>query len=340
MHYLIKKLFIVLLFCLPLSSFAQKLASYRNVVKDGYNFWLYTPADYDTAQQAKPLVLFLHGSSLSGTDLNRVRRYGTIDALEMGRKIDAVVVAPQSPGGGWTPSKILNVVNWVQEHYVTDTNRLYVLGMSMGGYGTINFVGTYPEKVAAAMAMCGGGYLNSYKGLTTVPLWIIHGTADKAVSLSESQKVVNAMARAGDTSLLRFTKLHGMNHSQLARVFYLNEAYEWLFAHSRADSVRTVNRSINITPASMNNAYQNSNKANTHIAFVNGVTGKAETPTSTASSSNTSTSTSGAKYHTIKQGDTLSAIARKYHTTVDKLCKLNKIKPTTILQIGRKIRVK
>ena len=320
-------------------AFSQKLAAYRNVVNDGYNFWLYTPADYDSTKADKPLILFLHGSSLSGNDLSRVRRYGTINALEMGKKIDAVVIAPQTPGGGWQASKILNVVNWVQEHYSTDTNRLYVLGMSMGGYGTINFVGTYPEKVAAAMALCGGGTLRSYEKLNEVPLWILHGTADKAVSLSESQKVVSAMANSGDTSLLRFTKLSGMNHSQLSKAFYIKETYDWLFSHSRADSIRTVNRSIIITPAVMNTAYQDINRSNTHITFVNGVTGKAESSTVTTSSSST-TSSSGAKYHTIKKGDTLGAIAKKYHTTVDKLCKLNKMKSTTILQIGKKIRVK
>ena len=340
-----KKILLIATLLLPLFAFSQKLAAYRNVVKDGYNFWLYTPADYDSTKAEMPLILFLHGKSLCGSDLSRVRRYGTIDALEMGKQIDAVVIAPQCPGGGWQPSKVLQVVNWVQSHYATDTNRLYVLGMSMGGSGTINFVGTYSEKVAAAMALCGGGHLSSYKKLNDVPLWILHGTADKAVSISESQRIVNAMTSCGDTSLLRFTKLSGMNHSQLARAFYLQETYDWLFSHSRADSVKTVNRTVSITPAVMNTAYQNINRSNTHITFINGVTGKEETPTTasatstTASKSATSTS-SGAKYYTIKKGDTLSAIAKKYHTTVDKLCKLNKMKSTTILQIGKKIRVK
>lgn len=336
-----KKTLLLIALLLPMFVFSQKLAAYRNVVKDGYNFWVYTPADYDSTKADKPLILFLHGKSLSGNDLSRVRRYGPLAALEMGKEIDAVIIAPQSPGGGWQPSKVLNVVNWVQSHYTTDTNRLYVLGMSMGGYGTINFVGTYSEKVAAAMALCGGGYLNSYKKLNDVPLWILHGTADKAVSVAESQKVVNSMASCGDTSLLRFTKLSGMNHSQLAQAFYLKETYEWLFSHSRADSVQTVNKSVVITPAIMSTAYQNINRNKVHITCVNGITGKEESATATSTSSkSTSSSSSGAKYYTIKKGDTLGAIAKKYHTTVDKLCKLNKMKSTTILQIGKKIRVK
>lgn len=331
-----KKLILLLTLLCPLLMWGQKMASFRNVVPDGYNFWLYTPADYDsTANDLKPLIVFLHGSSLSGTDLNRVRRYGTLDALEMGRKIDAVIVAPQTPGGGWTSGKIMNVINWVRERYKTDTNRMYVLGMSMGGYGTIDFAGTYPEEVAAAMALCGGGHLKSYCGLNRVPLWIMHGTADKAVSVSESQKIVNAMKECGDTDLLRFTKLPGKNHSDLARIFYLDETYEWLFAHSLADSVRTVNTSINIDNNTMTAAYQNINR-NTGITTVNGQTGKEE-----AKPAQSTTSTkSSAQYHTVKKGDTLSALARKYHTSVAKLCKLNRIKETTILQIGKKLRVR
>lgn len=331
-----RKSLFLLLFLLPFVGYSQKMSSFRNVVPDGYNFWVYTPAGYDsTASEQKPLVLFLHGSSLTGTDLNRVRRYGTLDALEMGRKIDAVVVAPQTPGGGWSPAKIKRVVDWVQAHYPTDTNRFYVLGMSMGGYGTINFVAAYPEMVAAAMALCGGGSSSSYCGLTRVPMWIMHGTADRAVSLSESQKVVNAMVACGDTSLLRFTKLPGKNHSDLARIFYLDETYQWLFAHSRADSVKRVNRSVVINNNTMTSAYQNINRSGTSISFVNGTTGKAE-PKATPSAS----SSSGTSYHVVKKGDTLSAIARKYKTTVAKLCKLNNIKETTVLQIGKKLKIR
>ena len=137
------------------------MKSFRNTVSDGYNFWLYTPPGYDSTVNDKPIVLFLHGASLCGNDLNQVRRYGTINALERGRKVDAVVIAPQNPGGSWQPDKLMNVVKWVEEHYAGDTNRFYVLGMSMGGYGTFNFTAAYPDKVAAAMALCGGAHLSS-----------------------------------------------------------------------------------------------------------------------------------------------------------------------------------
>ena len=242
--------------CLPLSVFAQQLTSYTNKVTNGYNFWIYTPEGYDTTSADKPIVLFLHGQSLCGSDLNRVRRYGPLDALKMGRKIDAVVVAPQNPGGSWNPAKIMNVLEWVEARYPVDTNRLYVLGMSLGGYGTLDFVGTYPEKVAAAMALCGGCTLKDQSKMGDVPLWILHGTADKAVSVRESQTVVNRMKQAGNALRLRYDWLPGATHGALARYFYTSKTYEWLFSHSLRDPDRPVNRSIDICQNELKQAYR------------------------------------------------------------------------------------
>lgn len=262
-------------------------------VKDGYNFWLYEPEvknAVDTAQKAdtaiwnylpkpeenvscfdvhnieypekekdpnlKPLIIFLHGQSLCGTNLNRVMNYGTMAALKGDRKVDAYVIGPQNPGGSWKPSKIANIMDWVIANYPIDTDRIYVLGMSLGGYGTIDFVATYHERIAAAMALCGGGTVKDYSGLCNVPLWIIHGTADRAVSVGESRKVVNAMKKSGDTSLLRYDEWSGVNHSRLARLFYLSDTYTWLMSHSLADSPRFVNTQIVITNQTLNNAYK------------------------------------------------------------------------------------
>lgn len=127
----------------------------------------------------------------------------------------------------------------------------------MGGYGTINFVGTYPEKVAAAMAFCGGGTLKDFCGLNEVPLWIIHGTADRAVGIEQSDRVVEAMKSCGETNRLIYERWKGVNHSILARLFYLPATYEWLFKHSLKDEDRIVNRDVDINKSSLYVAYKN-----------------------------------------------------------------------------------
>lgn len=228
----------LLLLITTLPTVAQSLTPYKGKVDNGYNFWLYRPAD---TTAAKPVVIFLHGASLCGSNLNNVRQYGTIDAIEKGRKIDAYVLAPQNPGGAWKPEKINRVLDWVTANNNADTTRIYVLGMSLGGYGTIDFATTYPDKVAAAMAFCGGGTKCDYTPLTEVPLWIVHGTADNRVSVKESDRVVNAMKNCeGGAPRLHYDRMNGVNHSLLARIFYMVECYEWLFSHSLSDEGRPV----------------------------------------------------------------------------------------------------
>ena len=177
------------------------------------------------------------------------------------------------------------------------------------------------------------------------------------------------------TDLLRLDKWAGVNHGDLARLFYLKETYDWLFAHSKADNPRQVNKEIKIEKGDMSRAYKDITRGSNVITVKNYSRKKVQDttdmrradddddevtatdaakseakpeapannqtvqkPATNNQSANKPTST--AKYHTVKQGDTLYAIAKKYHTTVDKLCKLNNIKETTILQIGRKLRVK
>lgn len=338
---------ILLTFISVFSVYSQKLIAYRDSVPDSYNFWVYVPETYDSVSATTPMILFLHGQSLCGTNLANVRRYGPLDALRRGRKIDAVIVAPQSPGPPWNPEKIWEVVEWAKERYPVDTNRFYVIGMSKGGYGTLDFSSVYYDKIAAAMALCGGSNAKSYCGLNTIPLRIMHGTADRAVGISQSQKVINQMKACGDTPLLIFDKLSGQNHSQLAKIFYLPETYEWLFSHSRSDSVRQVNRNIPITPATMQHAYENFStgklividplttaSANTNASIDTLNTQKTVNQSNTISNNNASNSS---HYHVIRKGETLSYVARKYHTTVEKLCKKNHLKETSILQIGQKI---
>ena len=315
-----KKWILLLLFLMPLFCKAQLMAC-RDFVKDGYDFWLYLPEDYSSAEK-KPLVLFLHGRSLCGHDLNLVRNYGCIDAVSRGRVIDAVVVAPQA-GGAWQPAKVMEVVDWVRKHYSVDMSRFYVVGMSMGGYGTLDFVATYPDKVAAAMALCGGATTPDLCGLNEVPLWIIHGTADSAVPVGCSDRVVEAMAVCGDTTRLIYDRFKGVNHTRLARVFYLEETYDWLFAHSLTDSIRSVDKSVEITAETLKTAYGDLTRSNL-VKVVD-----AKNPEETER-----------KYYIVKKGDTLSSIAVEQGSTVSILCQLNKITKTSVLRVGKKLRVK
>ena len=336
----------LLLSIIPRTAYSQ-LISHHGVVPGGYDFWVYVPQERAARDTVKlPLVVFLHGKSLSGNNLEQVRGYGPLEALKFGRKIDALILAPQAQAG-WSPSRVMKVLDWTEKHYPVDTSRVYVFGMSMGGYGTIDFVGTYPEKVAAAIAMCGGGTIKDYSGLNKVPLWIIHGTSDSSVSYKESQKVVDAMKASGPADLLRFDLHEGVNHSRLGRVFYMSEPYEWFLKHSLSDSVRAVDRTIEITKEGMANAYRSMPGRRTLkvVEYRKPAPRQAQRPEKTSDAANEpaeakSTVAEPAEapsVYIVKEGDTLSKIAKKTGTTVDALCEKNNITRRTILRIGRRL---
>lgn len=312
---------IMMLIVLPLTSSAQLMAC-RGFVEDSYNFWLYLPETYEKAEEL-PVVMFLHGKSLSGDSLEMVLRYGCIDAIIRGRKINAMVVAPQAQEA-WNPQRVMAIYDWLDDHYKVDTNRFYVLGMSMGGYGTLDVAAAYPDRVAAAIALCGGASGKELCSLSTLPLWIVHGTADELVPVWCSDRVVDSIRSCGDTTRLIYNRLEGENHSRLARVFYLEQTYKWLFSHSLLDKDRPVNRSYSMSTELLNVAYDDMGKVYP-IEII-----EAECPPLR----------DRMKYHVVKKGESLAEIAVENYTTVSILCRLNNFKKTTKMWAGRTIRVK
>lgn len=251
----------MLAFLLPSLAFAADIEAVKGKVADGYNFWFYQPpvslATAEDSLRGKPLIVFLHGASLCGTDMNKVRRYGTVNALEKGRDIDAYVVAPQNPGGSWKPEKVMNIVDYVSGLYKVDPDRIYVLGMSLGGYGAVDFAATYPDRVAAAIGICGGASVKNLEGLAEVPLWLVHGTADGAVSIAQSDRVARKVraARKDGPDRLQYERVAGMNHSQPARILYNPATYDWLLSHRLSDEGRPVKTAPKITQSFLSAAY-------------------------------------------------------------------------------------
>ena len=257
-----KKICLAMLLCLITlqASAFDFLRAVKNEIPGGYNFWVYTPVDYFYSQEQTPVIIFLHGASLCGRNLNRVRRYGPLDAIVKGRDIDAITIVPQNPGGGWSPKKIMEVLDWVKTNYPCDTTRVYVLGMSLGGYGTMDVCATYPDRIAAGMALCGGASVKDVSGLGRLPFWIIHGTADRAVPIKQSKVVVKKLQSEGNDTRLRYDWWQGANHGTPARIFYLKKTYEWLFSHSLLDPGRPVNEKIDIDMGDTRRAYSDVNR--------------------------------------------------------------------------------
>lgn len=233
-----------------------QLAAMKATAEGGYNFWLYAPPEYVVDGERVPVLVFLHGRSLCGTDMQKVRRYGPLDALQRGLYFPCFIIAPQNPGGPWKPEKIMQCLEWVEQNYDVDSNRFYAIGMSLGGYGVMDFAGTYPDRIAAAMPICGGTTLKDKSGLGQLPLWILHGTADRAINIEESKKVVRSLQETHQDELLRYSWWEGASHGDLARLMYSHQAYDWLFWHNLADDPRETYREIDITLSDLKDVYQ------------------------------------------------------------------------------------
>lgn len=200
--------------------------------KTKYNFLVKLPSNYLEKGEKQPIVIFLHGKSLSGTNLERVKRYGVLYAAKRGKEIPAIIVAPQT-NSGWNPDHVMEVLDYVMQEYNGDPSRVYVCGMSMGAYGTMEVAGKYPERIAAAVAICGGGSLADACNLTKVPLWIQHGNNDRAVPASESKKIYNAIKSCNPNADATLTIIPGGTHGSVERLFHQDQIYDWMFSHQK-----------------------------------------------------------------------------------------------------------
>jgi predicted peptidase len=152
-------------------------------------------------------------------------------AIDKGTYVSAVIIAPQLASGSWNPDKVLEVIEYAKQQYNIDSSRIYMCGMSLGGYGALHFAGKYADKITAAVAICGGGFTKDACKLSTIPLWIQHGDKDKIVPLSESSKMVNAIKKCNPNADCTFTIISGGTHGSVERVFHSNALYQWLFEH-------------------------------------------------------------------------------------------------------------
>src|SRR5260221_10562017 len=150
-------------------------------VKAGY--LLYLPKDYGKEADKKwPLIMFLHGSGESGTDIEKVKVHGPPKLAAAGKEMPFIVVSPQSPGGGWNNEVLINLLDDVQKSYGVDPDRVYLTGLSMGGFGTWALAMEFPERFAAIAPICGGGQAFRVRRIKDVPGGVFHGAKEPVVT--------------------------------------------------------------------------------------------------------------------------------------------------------------
>ncbi len=211
----------------------------KQVVKTySYKYLLYTPADYAKDPAKKwPLILFLHGSGESGSDLNKVKEHGPPMLLSKGKDLPFIVVSPQSPGGGWLPEALNLLLDEVEQNYRVDTERVYLTGLSMGGYGTWALASETPARFAAIAPVCGGGAKRMARRLKDTPVWVFHGAKDDTVPIRESQDMVDALKAAGAD--VKFTIYPDADHDSWTATYNNPELFTWFLQHKKVQPVPT-----------------------------------------------------------------------------------------------------
>lgn len=231
-----------------------KFSNYENVVDGGYNFILYEP---DSIVSPQPLIIALHSRSASGSSLRQVDTFGTIDALRSGMELDAVVLAPQATGDRWDVEKVMKDVDWVIANRDIDTDRIYAIGMSMGGNGVADLAASHPDLIAAAIILAGATASYSVTNLNKLPLWVIRGLDDRDQAIARTDKMVEVMRSQPDHApRLVYTRVKGLDHRNHERMLYMPYFYQWLLSHRLDNPGRSVNKTIDVTSKMLKNAYE------------------------------------------------------------------------------------
>ncbi|MCC8154250.1 MAG: hypothetical protein LIP01_08590 [Tannerellaceae bacterium] len=158
---------------------------------DSLNYRLLRPEVEKTGLQY-PLVLFLHGAGETGDDVEKVKWLGPPALIDRGRQYPFIVVSPRSAEHGWKPEFLYKLISQLKEDLRVDEDRLYLTGLSMGGYGTWATAQVYPELFAAIIPICGGGSPGMAWRIS-MPVWCFHGEEDDVVPFSQSQEMVDAV---------------------------------------------------------------------------------------------------------------------------------------------------
>jgi len=206
------------------------------------HYLLYLPENKPSSN-LYPLLLFLHGSDERGNDLNLLKRNGPPSFLDNKPNFPFIVVSPQCPeNGNWDTQNLLTLLDHIEDTLPIDKNKIYVTGLSMGGFGTWNLAQAAPERFAVIAPICGGGNLERLCIMRDVPVWAFHGAKDTAVPYEESERLVQQLKEFGAD--VKFTLYPDAAHDSWTKTYQNQELYSWLLSKSKNINSPTVDVKI------------------------------------------------------------------------------------------------
>ncbi len=201
------------------------------------NYLLYLPKEYGKEPAKKwPLIMFLHGSGESGDDIEKVKVHGPPKLVAAGKEFPFIIVSPQAPTSriGWQLETLNTLLDDVIAKYRVDEDRVYLTGLSMGGFGTWTWASANPARFAAIAPICGGGDAFRVRRLKDVPAWVFHGAKDPVVPVKMSQDMVDALKNVGAD--VKLTIYPEAQHDSWTETYDNPDLYTWFLSHARKKS--------------------------------------------------------------------------------------------------------
>ncbi|MGA2499617.1 MAG: PHB depolymerase family esterase [Tepidisphaeraceae bacterium] len=213
----------------------QHAQTFEKQITVKLNYLLFLPEDYGKDPEKKwPLILFLHGAGERGDDVNKVKVHGPPKIVETRKDFPFIMVSPQCPANSWwNPFELNALLDSVMASNKVDPDRVYLTGLSMGGFGTWEMISRYPQRFAAIAPICGAGNPAMVRRFKDVPAWVFHGDKDPTVPVSNSDDMVEAMKKAGCE--VKYTRYEGVGHDSWTASYANQELYDWFLAHKRGE---------------------------------------------------------------------------------------------------------
>ena len=189
----------------------SRAAKMTSTIRTRLHYLAFLPKSYSARGTGVPLIVFLHGSGERGTDIEKVKTWGPPAIAEKNPDFPFMVVSPQLANGeAWHALALKGMLDEVLAKYNVDRQRVYLTGLSLGGYGAWDLASRYPHYFAAVAPICGGGIARIVGNMRGVPTWVFHGKKDDAVPEEESARMVDALKAAGGN--VKYTMLPEAGH--------------------------------------------------------------------------------------------------------------------------------
>ena len=193
------------------------------------------PKDYDQKLGPWPVLLYLHGAGDRGTDLALVRRVPAVQEALHRPDYPFILLAPQQTDmdQAWvnvpTRTVVMHLLDEVILRYHGNPRRVYVTGISMGGWGAWFLAKEHPDRFAAVAPLCGFTDTKWAPALTHVPIWTFHGTNDTVAPIADTESMVDALQKLGGEP--KFTPVVGGDHDIAKAVYSRDDLYRWFLDH-------------------------------------------------------------------------------------------------------------